>query len=74
MYRIEDYLLKLPLVGIRRPDWDWTTLWKLGLPVSLHELDASREMLPKISETCVTGGGYKQIDAKDILAVLKDCY
>jgi len=30
MYEIEDYWLKLPLIGIRRPDWDKATLWKLG--------------------------------------------
>ena len=30
MYLIEDYWLKLPLVGIKRPDWDQATLWKMG--------------------------------------------
>lgn len=30
MYLIEDYWLKLPLVGIRRPQWDKATLWKQG--------------------------------------------
>lgn len=47
---------------------------ELGLPASLRELGASREMLPKIAETCVPGGGYRQMDAKDILAVLDACY
>jgi len=30
MYLIEDYWRKLPLAGIKRPDWDRATLWKLG--------------------------------------------
>lgn len=30
MYRIEDYWLELPLVGVQRPDWDRAALWKLG--------------------------------------------
>ena len=48
MYRMEDYWLKLPLVGIRRPDWDRATLWKLGFEniscrTSLDELWAAKQ-------------------------------
>lgn len=46
----------------------------LGLPLTLRELGASEDMLPKIANSCVLGGGYKQMDANDILNVLKECY
>lgn len=46
----------------------------LGLPLTLRELGASEDMLPKIANSCVLGGGYKQMDENDILNVLKKCY
>lgn len=46
----------------------------LGLPLTLRELGATEEMLPKIAESTITGGGYKHMDAEDILKVLKECY
>ena len=46
----------------------------LGLPLTLRELGASEDMLPKIANSCVLGGGYKQMDSNDILNVLKECY
>lgn len=46
----------------------------LGLPLTLRELGASEDMLPKIANSCVLGGGYKQMDENDILNVLKECY
>lgn len=46
----------------------------LGLPLTLRELGASEDMLPKIANSCVLGGGYKQMDKNDILNVLKECY
>ena len=46
----------------------------LGLPLTLRELGATEEMLPKIAESTITGGGYKHMDSEDILKVLKECY
>lgn len=46
----------------------------LELPKTLNELGASEEMLPKIANSTVLGGGYKQMTADDILNVLKECY
>lgn len=46
----------------------------LGLPLTLRELGASEDMLPKIANSCVLSGGYKQMDENDILNVLKECY
>ncbi len=47
---------------------------ELKLPTTLRELGATEEMLPKIANSTVLGGGYKQMDAEDILKVLKNCY
>lgn len=47
---------------------------ELGLPLTLRELGATEEMLPLIAESTVQGGGYKQMDADDILQVLRACY
>ncbi len=47
---------------------------ELKLPTTLRELGATEEMLPKIANSTVLGGGYKQMDAEDILKVLKICY
>jgi alcohol dehydrogenase YqhD (iron-dependent ADH family) len=47
---------------------------KMGIPTTLRELGASEDMLPKIASSCLKGGGYKQLDEKDILAILKACY
>lgn len=45
-----------------------------GIPTTLRELGATEEMLPKIAESSVKGGGYKHMDTPDILEVLKACY
>ena len=47
---------------------------ELGLPLSIKELGATEEMLPKIANSTVVGGGYKQMQAEDILSVLKACF
>lgn len=47
---------------------------ELGLPSTLRELGATEEMLPLIAKSTITGGGYKQMNADDILTVLKECY
>lgn len=47
---------------------------ELKLPTTLRELGTTEEMLPQIANSTVLGGGYKQINADDILKVLKNCY
>lgn len=47
---------------------------ELNLPTTLRGLGATEDMLPLIADSTVVGGGYKQMDAKDILQVLKNCY
>lgn len=46
----------------------------LKLPSTLRELGATEEMLPLIAKSTIPGGGYKSMDAEDILKVLKECY
>ncbi len=46
----------------------------LQLPLSIKELGATEEMLPLVAESTIQGGGYKQMSADDILAVLKSCF
>ena len=46
----------------------------LGLPRTLRELGATEDMLPLIANSTVTGGGYKKMNAEDILTVLKECF
>lgn len=46
----------------------------LKLPTTLRELGATEEMLPLIANSTITGGGYKEMNAEDILEVLKNCY
>ena len=47
---------------------------ELGIPATLREVGATEEMLPLIANSTIPGGGYKQLNAKDILAILKACY
>ena len=47
---------------------------ELKLPLTLRELGTTEEMLPLIANSTVLGGGYKQMNAEDILNVLKNCY
>ncbi len=46
----------------------------LKLPKTLRELGVTEKMLPLIASSTVPGGGYKQMNADDILEVLKMCY
>lgn len=46
----------------------------LGIPSSLREIGATEDMLPKIADSTVLGGGYKVLDSNDILKILKECY
>ncbi len=47
---------------------------EIGIPTTLRELGATKEMLPLIAKTAVKGGGYKKMNEDDILAVLEECY
>ena len=47
---------------------------ELGIPLTLRELGATEDMLPKIAETSYEGGGYKYMTHEDILNVLKECF
>lgn len=47
---------------------------EMGIPATLREVGATEEMLPLIANSTVLGGGYKQIDAEEILEILKECY
>lgn len=47
---------------------------EIGIPLTLRELGATEEMLPKIAETSYEGGGYKHMTHEDILNVLKECF
>ena len=47
---------------------------ELGIPLTLRELGATEDMLPKIAETTYEGGGYKYMTHTDILNVLKECF
>lgn len=47
---------------------------ELGIPLTLRELGATEDMLPKIAETSYEGGGYKHMTHEDILNVLKECF
>ena len=46
----------------------------LKLPTTLRELGVTEDTLPLIANSTIVGGGYKQMDANDILTVLKACY
>lgn len=47
---------------------------KLGLPLTLRELGATEEMVSKIAESTILGGGYKKLSSEDVLNILKAAY
>lgn len=47
---------------------------EIGIPLTLRELGATEDMLPKIAESTYEGGGYKYMTHDDILYVLKQCF
>lgn len=47
---------------------------ELGLPTTLREVNATEEMLPLIANSTDLGGGYKQLNADDILNILKEAF
>mgnify|MGYP003289035480 FL=1 len=61
----------IALEGINRLE---AFIAELGIPATLREVGATEEMLPLIANSTALGGGYKQLNAEDILAILKVCY
>ena len=61
----------IALEGINRLE---AFIAELGIPATLREVGATEEMLPLIANSTALGGGYKQLNAEDILAILKACY
>ena len=47
---------------------------KLGIPDNLRAIGVTEEMLKPIADSCVTGGGYYDMQAEDILKVLEDAF
>lgn len=47
---------------------------EMGIPQTLRQVGATEEMLPLIANSTVLGGGYKQLDATEILEILNECY
>lgn len=45
-----------------------------GMVISLRELGATKEMLPLIAKSTILGGGYKKLNAEEILTILEECY
>jgi len=45
-----------------------------GMVLTLKELGATPEMLPKIANSCVLGGGYHKVTPEEVLEILKQCY
>lgn len=61
----------IALEGINRLE---AFIAELGIPATLRAVGATEEMLPLIANSTALGGGYKQLNAEDILAILKACY
>ncbi len=61
----------IALEGINRLE---AFIAELGIPATLREVGATEEMLPLIANSTALGGGYKQLNAEDILAILKASY
>lgn len=47
---------------------------ELGIPTTLKEIGATKEMLPEIAASISPGGGYKTVSKEDILEILNQCY
>ena len=61
----------IALEGINRLE---AFIAELGIPASLREVGATEEMLPLIANSTIPGGGYKQLNAEDIMSILRACY
>ena len=61
----------IALEGINRLE---AFIAELGIPATLREVGATEDMLPLIANSTALGGGYKQLNAEDVLAILKACW
>ena len=74
IWGVEDYGQgdeAIALEGINRLE---AFIHELGIPATLREVGATEEMLPLIANSTELGGGYKQLNQDDILAILKACF
>ena len=74
IWGVEDYGQDdeaIALEGINRLE---AFIHELGIPATLREVGATEEMLPLIANSTELGGGYKQLNQDDILAILKACF
>ena len=61
----------IALEGINRLE---AFIAEIGIPATLREVGASKEMLPLIAQSTILGGGYKQLTAEDVLNILNACF
>lgn len=47
---------------------------EIGIPLSLREIGATEDMLPKIANSIAPGGHYKRVECDEILQILRECY
>ena len=47
---------------------------ELSLPLSLRDLGATEQMLPRIADTVELGGGYRFLSREEILEILREAY
>lgn len=74
VWKVEPWTLsdeQIALEGINRLE---AFIKELGIPQHLSELGTTEKMLPEIANTTLCGGGYKRMEASDILEVLKACF
>ncbi len=47
---------------------------KMGIPTTLREVGTTVDMLPKIANSVILGGGYKKLTIEDVTEILNKCY
>jgi len=47
---------------------------EIGIPITLREVGATKEMLPLIADSTSIGGGYKQMTKEEILEILTEAF
>ena len=66
--QIEDHLAKYGIDALR------DFIVELGIPLTLREIGATRDMLKKIAYSVEEGGGYKFITHEEMLEILEECF
>ena len=62
---------EIALEGINRLE---TFIKELGITQTLRDIGATEEMLPLIAQSTAPGGGYKKMNAEDIMVVLRKSF